>query len=313
MFQKKQKIEDLILGVLSNGAENTKSLIEKIKLLRKNTSKQAIYKSLKNLKENEVIIHSKEQVALSSVWLKRLSDFVEKTRLKYQTENSPSVNFIGLKQGEKISYTFKNFEATDMFWAHAFDVLSDITPLTSPIFLYNPHEWFLLARTESETYLFNRLAKIGKKLFLLAGNKTALDLYVSKYFDGKITNYFTTDTKIFQKQNYYVNIFDDFLIEVWLDPKVSEAIDQFYKNIKDFDGAAKKKLLEIIKQTGRNKLVINRNKRKADTRRISKRRSLGFANPPSRKIVSQNRVRICIERFPALSILGKLCASHRGA
>ncbi|OGI82823.1 hypothetical protein A3B93_00255 [Candidatus Nomurabacteria bacterium RIFCSPHIGHO2_02_FULL_42_24] len=264
MFQKKQKIEDLILGVLSNGAENTKSLIEKIKLLRKNTSKQAIYKSLKNLKENEVIIHSKEQVALSSVWLKRLSDFVEKTRLKYQTENSPSVNFIGLKQGEKISYTFKNFEATDMFWAHAFDVLSDITPLTSPIFLYNPHEWFLLARTESETYLFNRLAKIGKKLFLLAGNKTALDLYVSKYFDGKITNYFTTDTKIFQKQNYYVNIFDDFLIEVWLDPKVSEAIDQFYKNIKDFDGAAKKKLLEIIKQTGRNKLVINRNKRKAD-------------------------------------------------
>ncbi len=264
MFQKQQKIEDLILEVLSNGAENTKSLIEKIKLVRKNTSKQAIYKSLKNLKENEVIIHSKEQVSLSSVWLKRLSDFVEKTRLKYQTENSPNINFIGLKQGEKVSYTFKNFEATDMFWAHAFDVLSDITPVTSPIFLYNPHEWFLLARTESETYLFNRLAKIGKKLFLFAGNKTTLDLYVAKYFDGKITNYFASDTKLFSKQNYYVNIFDDFLIEVWLDPKVSEAIDQFYKGTKDFDENAKKKLLEIIRHGGRNKLVINRNKRKAD-------------------------------------------------
>jgi hypothetical protein len=58
-----------------------------------------------------------------------------------------------------------------------------------------------------------------------------------------------------------------------------------------------------------------------------KKLSLGFANPPSRKIVSQNRVHICIsahhillktlwwcaERFPALLLQQKLCASHRGA
>ena len=40
--------------------------------------------------------------------------------------------------------------------------------------------------------------------------------------------------------------------------------------------------------------------------------SLGFANPPFRKIASQNRVRICIRTFRPFP-LEKLCASHRGA
>jgi len=53
--------------------------------------------------------------------------------------------------------------------------------------------------------------------------------------------------------------------------------------------------------------------RKPKSRRISKIFSLGFANPPSRKIVSQNRVHFflngsftaiwAVQRSPALSIL----------
>ena len=102
-----------------------------------------------------------------------------------------------------------------------------------------------------------------KKILILLSCFLFIPVVKAVEVDYKITNYFASDTKLFPKQNYYVNIFDDFLIEVWLDPKVSEAIDQFYNNTKDFDENAKKKLLEIIKPGGRNKLVITRNKRKA--------------------------------------------------
>ncbi len=265
MFHKGHKIEDLILEILSNGSVDTKTLIEKIKLVRLNTSKQAVYKILKVLKENEIIIQNREEIAISSVWLKKLVDFVEKSRLSYKTENNLDINFVNLKQGEKVSYSFKNFEIADMFWAHVFDILLDITPFSFPIFIYNPHEWPLLARTQSETYLLNRLQNISKKLFLLVGNRTQLDIDVGKYFDGEVTNYFASNETVFPKSNYYVNVFDDFLIEVWLDPKISADLDLFYKENKVLDENSKNKILEIIKQKGRNKLVITRNKRKADT------------------------------------------------
>ncbi len=272
MFPKALKIEDLILQVLENGEENTKSLIEKIRISRPNTSKQAIYKALKKMRQDEIIVQTREQAALSDVWLKKLMDFIERAQLNYKTTVNPGINFLNLKQGEKMTYTFKTFEATDMFWAHAFGVLSEVMPESVPLYLYNPHEWFLLARPDSEVFLFEGLKKTGKQLFVMAGNKDPLDLYAAKYFDGKTLQYYATDNSPFPKSNYYVNVFGDFLIEVWLDEKTTEAIDAFYKNTKMLDEEAKRNLLEIIARKGRNKLVINRNKRKADKiRNIFKR------------------------------------------
>lgn len=265
MFPKTPKIEDLILEILSNGPQQATTLIEQIKEKRPKTTKQSVYKSLRNLKKDEIIVQTRGHVALSGVWLKKLAAFTEKTKYNYQTENNPSIDFIGLEQGEKISYTFKTFEATDMFWAHTFSVLSDTTPQSSPIFLYNPHEWFLLARPESEVFLFEGLKKIERKLFVIAGHRDPLDLYVEKYFDQKTINYFASPTTLFPKSNYYVNILGDFLIEAWLDPEVSEQINLFYKNTKIFDEQVKNKLLKIVQQNGKNKLTITRNKRKADT------------------------------------------------
>lgn len=271
MFSKDPKIEELIIEFLSEGQQNTLVLIEKIRERRPNTSKQAVYKALKVLRENENIVQNREEVALSSLWLKRLMEFTEKAELNYKRTDRPSINFLGLKEGEKISYTFKTFEATDMFWAHAFDVLAGTMPANSSVFLYNPHEWFLLARPESEVYLFDSTVKDGRRIFLIVGNNDALDMYVSRFFDNERKNYYASPKELFPKSNYNINILGDFLIEVWLDPEISAEIDHLYKNKKAFDESIKAQLLEIIRRKGKNKLVITRNKRKADrVRRIFK-------------------------------------------
>ena len=264
MFSKEPKVEDLILDALSEGPQNTLALISRVKQKRTKTTKQAVYKALRILKANETIVQSREEVSLSSLWLKRLTDFTEKAELNYKRGERPSINFLSLKQGEKISYTFRTFEATDMFWAHALDVLGDVTPASSPTFIYNPHEWFLLARPESEIYLLHNAVEIGRKLFVIAGSNDPLDMHVSKHFDGERKNYYASPRALFTKNNYYCNVLDDYLIEVWLDPKVSAEIDAVYKNNKVFDDTIKAQLIEIIKKKGKNKLVITRNRRKAD-------------------------------------------------
>lgn len=272
MFSKDSYLDDLILERLGDGPQAIPDLIAALAQIRPSTTKQAVYKALRGLRAAELIVQTRGEAALSSVWLKKLSGFIQNAQKNYRLDDTPSVDFLSLKNGEKITYWFKTFEATDMFWAHAFDILSDIIPPAEAIYLYNPHEWFLLARPESELFLFNRLKTIGKKLYVLAGHRDPLDVAAQQYFDGTILNYYASPEEIFPKPNYYLNIFNDYLIEVWLDPKVAAAIDAFYSCHNVLDETAKQELLEITKQKGRNKLVIYRNERKADKlRRIFKK------------------------------------------
>lgn len=88
-----------------------------------------------------------------------------------------------------------------------------------PVYLYNPHEWFLLARKENELELFNTISRKGHRVLLTVGNDSFLDRYVKKYFDNNFSQYHIRNRRLFNENNYYLNIIGDFLIEVWMDKK----------------------------------------------------------------------------------------------
>ncbi len=73
-----------------------------------------------------------------------------------------------------------------------------------------------------------------------------------------------SEKPLFEKNNYYLNIFGDFIIEAQLDADITNQIDRFYKETLSFDETAKSKLQKIVEGKGKNKLTISRNKRKAD-------------------------------------------------
>ncbi|MFO0743940.1 MAG: hypothetical protein U0469_02730 [Candidatus Paceibacterota bacterium] len=262
MFKKQKKIEDLILEILIEGKISTLDLIKRILKILPYSSKQAIYKSLKDLRENEIVIYKREEVSLSSLWLKRVSEFLEKAEQEYKVDDG-RINILSLKEGEKVSYQFNSFYNTDIFWAHAFNLMYDGTNKDTNVLIYNPHEWFLLVREESETYLFNKFITDDRKLFNYVPEIDPLDKFVSKYFDQKNIKYYSNNKHHFKNKNYYVNVFGDFIIEAWLDKKVSNEIDKFYKETKEFSEEAKVKLLEIVNKKGKSRLQISKNKKKA--------------------------------------------------
>lgn len=264
MFSGENNLKNLIIEILGQGQMSTINLIEKAKARRSGTTKQGIYKILKSLKEDETIILNKKEVALSSLWLKKLSDFAEMARKSYSQNREARQSFLSLQEGEKISYSFKTFEDTDRFWIHAFDLLSDFTTQRLPVLIYNPHEWFLLARNESETDLFKRLVKSGRSLLSLTAEKDPLDVYVKKYFDNKFLQYYNLGSYPF-RSSYNVNVFDDFLIEVNLDQGITDKIDAVYKKYTEFSPVVREELIKIIRSRGKNKLIISRNHKKAET------------------------------------------------
>jgi hypothetical protein len=137
-----------------------------------------------------------------------------------------------------------------------------IMPKGEPIYLYNPHQWFLLARTESETLLLKQGEDEGHPWYQYIAHKTPLDDFTKSFF--KKPNLAHTQAKHYFKENYYVNIFGDFLIEVVLDPKTEQAIDNFYQTHTQWNIQAQDEITKIVSHIkGRNKLTISRNAKKS--------------------------------------------------
>lgn len=258
-----KNLEERILAYLQKGSCRVSGLIEDIKKHRPKTTKQGVYASLRALRKNEAVVLHGGFVSLNTVWLDKMSDYFSVAMRAYTSSSVRADAVFNLQEGDSIQYYFKDPVVTDAFWSHIFYLLTAITSKTEPVFLYNPHEWFLLARTENEKSLMNNVTEQGKLYFMTVGNKYPLDRYVSKYFDGVRTQFFMADKKFFPKNNYYLNIIGDYLIEVWLDLAITKKIENFYKEAGEFSAEKQKELQLIISQRGRSKLKISRNDKKA--------------------------------------------------
>lgn len=258
-----QTIKEYTLSLLKDGSLSTTDLLEKIQNKRSGTTKQGFYQVLRKLKKEEVVVVAGKRASLSHLWIKRMSEYFDEAKSLYVSERIPGDYFLSLEDGEKVSYTFKSPAVSDVFWGHVFGLLAKKNN-QEPVYLYNPHEWFILARTESEVELFDEITKNGRQLFLLAGNNTPIDKYVSKFFDGEFGQYHTLEKGIFEKENYYINMFGDFIIEAWIEKDVAEKVDTLFKEAESFNEEFRTKLQEIVGKKSKTKITISLNKRKAD-------------------------------------------------
>lgn len=262
----KSSLEYQIITLLQKQSWVIVDLIKELQKTRPKLSKQAVYQIIRSLKKSEIVIVASKRVSLSSIWIDRMYQFF--TVAKYAYEGSihgtiANETFLDLEDGDSIAYQFKNPNTTDIFWGHALHLLTGIMPPNEPVFLYNPHQWFLLARTESEKILLDQAEHSGHPWYQYIAHKTPLDEMVKPFF--KKPNLVHTQEKHYFKENYYVNIFGDFLIEVSLDPKTQHAIDQFYATHTEWNDESRLHITKIVSHMiGRNKLTISRNAKKAE-------------------------------------------------
>ncbi|MEI8223897.1 MAG: hypothetical protein WCG20_02120 [bacterium] len=261
---KPQSIEEYIVSLLQKNSRSGSELLTAIQSKRPGTTKQALYASLRKLRSDEIVVVHKMRISLSSIWVTKMAEFFTLAKHFYTKTTTTDEGFLNLEDGDRVTYSFKNPNVTDIFWGHAFDILAEITPITEPVFLYNPHDWFMLARPETEKLLFKKFAKAGKQLLILVGDAKPLDKYIIKEFDGTIAQYHPTNELVFDKRNYYVNIFDDFIIEVHLDEITTKKIDEFYNTANDWNPENEAVLKKIIANEGKNKLTISKNRKKAE-------------------------------------------------
>lgn len=265
-MQKKsrQSVEQLVFKLLQNGSLSGKELVDGVSFRRTGTTKQAVYRVLRKLKKEEKIVVHGKQVSLNLLWLEKMNNFFSLARFYYSSRTMTSNGFLDLGEKGKIIYYFKNLKLLDAFWSHIFYMFNKILPDGQPIFIYNPHEWFAYGQPETEKVLIDDLLNKKRQTLITVSHRTTLNLELKNKFSGDFFQYNISLTRKFPKNNYYLNIYGDYLAEAFIDPIVSKQIDDFFVKTKIFDNKAKIQLERILSQDSRHKLIISKNKNKAD-------------------------------------------------
>ena len=257
----KQSIEDLIVELLakhpySEGVE----LVRLIKTVRQKTVKQAVYTALTSLLKNEVVSKIGGKYFLSRVWLNKVNKLFQNKK-QFATDT-----VFELEESESISYYFPSLLTCDTYWAHVFDLLIEWIPENKPIIVWNPHEWFAVGRKDAEQDIFKQfIAKKKYALYSIAG-KTSLDKEFKKDWTNPFVSITTGSSTVFS-DNYYLNIFDNIIIEVFIDETLTKKIEGFYQenhqttpeNIRSFEN--------LISEKYKVRMKISKNTKKAFTLR----------------------------------------------
>ncbi len=264
-----RRIEEYLLRALKAGPRTCLALVRDVQISRPDTTKQAVYAALRSLKQEEQIIIVKGTASLNIVWINRMTGFLDTARQSYQS-GSTREDFLELGDGDRIAYSFRDAHKADVFWTHAFYLLLDKLAPGEPVFLYNPHEWFLLARSDNEQAVITATIESGHPFLVTASARTFLDKRVTGCFDGTMSQYHMLDKPLYPNDRYYLNLFGDFLIEAWIDTDVVEKVDRLYRTTRGWDDEVKQSFRDVLTLNGRTRITISRNRKKA----LSLRRTL---------------------------------------
>ncbi|MCB9809167.1 hypothetical protein H6776_02085 [Candidatus Nomurabacteria bacterium] len=255
-------LEDRIIQYVHKQPFIIVDLIEHLQQDRPGTTKQAVYAAIRKLKAEEVVVVYKKQISLNKAWVQKMSEFFSIAKHNYLEGNILDSSFLNFVDGDKVSYRFQSPYITDQYWAHVFSVLTDSIPNEIPVMIYDPHQWFMAARKESELPLTQEFKKQKRLICTTVGHDTSIDKSIKKLYDGEYAKY-TIDTSAKFKNNHYINIFNDFIIDVYLDLDVSKQIDNFYRTYNNLNKESIAELKAIVSQKRKNRFVISRNAKRA--------------------------------------------------
>jgi len=262
IFGDKTRLEEYIIELLDEGSLDGPNLLSSLEnRYNKKTTKQAVYKSLRKLRDEEVINKTGNNYSLNRVWIQKVKSFAN--RHVSELEMNDYTGILSFEEGDSITYRFKNPFLMDITWAHLFDIVLENNNQDSVILNHHPHEWLILSRTDTEIFWLNHFVKAKKMMLFTIGNKTPLDKNFKKEYSSDYVK-INIGESYGLKPNQYLSVIGDYIFELTTDPEFEKRVDQFFNENDYIDDIAQKQINAISKQKYKSKLKLSKNKKKAD-------------------------------------------------
>jgi DNA-binding PadR family transcriptional regulator len=262
IFGDKTRLEEYIIELLDEGSLDGPNLLSSLEnRYNKKTTKQAVYKSLRKLRDEEVINKTGNNYSLNRVWLQKIREFTDRHTIK--TDRVDTMNVLDFEDGDSVTYRFKNPFTLDITWGHLYDIIFEADERHHVMLNHHPHEWLMISRTETEKFWLGQINKKKKMMLFTLSKKTPLD---KKFQKDNASEYIkiNLDESYGLKPNQYLSVIGDYIFEITTDPEFEKRVDQFFNENDYIDDLAQKQINAISKQKYKSKLKLSKNKKKAE-------------------------------------------------
>lgn len=245
--------ETIVHLLLRHSPLTTGELIQKIRLQRGSVTKQGVYRSLRKLRAEEKVVMYRASVSINELWATHM-------RTLFGKRNRPSLigDLLHLEEGERIFLKLKSLTHIDQVWSDIFITIEKGIPRKHPLYLFNPHNWFIILRPVTEQLHIKRLSSQRRMTFLNIGSLTPLDKETIKAIRNSQLKC-SPDPKLTHPD--YIAVISDYLIRVQLSQKDNRTIDEIFKKEKTI-GEASIALSHIDTRVS-GRIIIEHNKKKS--------------------------------------------------
>lgn len=253
------KIEEVIVDSLADGPHDSLVLLEKIQKKTKIT-KQGFYRALRELLNDEIITKNKQLVLLNPLWASRVEKFVE--RINTVSTPKESETLLRLGEGDTMVFRFKSVIDLYLLWNHYFFIFCQKTE--GSVVFFNTHNFWALIRSDIENEMYAWIKNNNKKAYIVIGHDTQLDRTTSNYIKKDYGIELAYESTPSIRETMFPAVFGDYIMSTVLDLTTVHAIDALYKKYTKWEPAVQDELEGIIARMKRSKVVIERNKKKAE-------------------------------------------------
>lgn len=247
-------IEEIVLELLLGERKlSIEELIKRVDQRRRGATKQGVYRVLRKLKRDGKIVVYKSAVSINILWLEKLRSMTSGL-----AEASMFGDLSSLKKEEKVIIEGKGLMETDALWSEAFINIENKTSAKHPLYLYNPHNWTIIAQPEADRTHIDRLSHKQRPVFLSIGGRTPLD---------KETVRLASQDKIhcslssFFRSPHSIAIIGDYILAVKLSQKGNALLDKTFRECSSPMEAARE--IKILNGNIKAKIIIENDPAKA--------------------------------------------------
>lgn len=269
---------NVVLSLSKKGQLTANQIHEQVQ--NETTSIQAVYKTLRKLQREGVVVKVGKYYSIRIPWLLDLSKLTTQLQHTY-SEKQYAHTLLPKKEKDKQTWKFNNLYTMNDFWSHLVLAVSEASE-SKIVYEYLPHSWFHLTQPEQEYQCIKTLFNNLESQYTIVGGNAHLDKWIAaQYFDFNNFEYHLANSdKLWPEKNrsMYIEVTDNFILTVCLNKNITSNIDNFYKQPHSNGDAWSEDLIKITSQNTPIRITIEKNKAKADTFKKKFQRGFGLKN-----------------------------------
>jgi hypothetical protein len=178
---------------------------------------QHLYRKVKQLVAQEVLIKREGVLTLNLLWLSYLGVFVSDA--KQALSQHPAIVSFPLKKGERLSFSVRTMNDVQTLWHHLLVQLHRSAP-QKHLYKYYSHAWWVWNQRTLDVEFYRKILTSGVRCLWLYGGNTFLDRAAVQQYPDLLESRIVLDVP-FPAEGYNLNVYGDYVFECTLPPHIA--------------------------------------------------------------------------------------------